>query len=445
MRKIAIVGVELPELAPRNSRVDFFEWDDVSSETINLRDYDGVIIDVSSLTNVVASQSQAIFSPAVLLDILKGSSNSFLVIVGSPATRLYDKSLADRLGIGVRMVQGHGDSIRTPKESQGNRFEPYTSKVKKFTYSYNLPLALTSELKNLITNDNTPEAVIRALPLLTTKAAYGIACVSDVVVYSKNSYGRIDDSHEPFKGDLVLLPPLDDKAEQFELILSILDSQTQGANAPDWVEEVSVIGQEEVDSAMQLSEAKLVELTEELEKLSVKRSDLRQGVEILYKTDKPLEKSLKTYLSKVGFKVTEPKADTNKVEFYLEHGEAKFVVEVKSTVKQMFDQKGLRQANDWRDDVMLETGETYKPLFIGSNQFKNKPSERSDDYLAQNLIDYASSRDIVCITVTQLFDELQKVESGEMTINELAQKLILTKGLYIDNRSKDNNNTSSKS
>ena len=68
------------------------------------------------------------------------------------------------------------------------------------------------------------------------------------------------------------------------------------------------------------------------------------------------------------------------------------------------------------------------------NQYSLKPSERSDDYLAQNLIDYAVSRDIACITVTQLFDELQKIEAKKMTADELAQKLHDTKGLYVDNR-----------
>ena len=445
MRKIAIIGTDLTQLGPRASKVELFEWEDISSDTINLRDYDGVIVDVSKLQNVVAPHSESVFSASVLRDVLKGS-NSFFVIIGNPATTLSSKSLAEKIGVKVGIVKGVGDSIRTPKASKGNKFEAYTAKVKRFTYSYNVQLSPTDELKRLITSSSMPEMIIRSMPLLTTRADYGIASVSDVLVFKRNHYnsGQLDEKDTPFRGDLVFLPPLDVVNEQFELILSILDSEGGETAVPDWTEEITVVGQTELDKVIADNEAKLVEVTTELESLGNNRNGLRQALEMLYKADKPLEKSLKTYMSKLGFTVSEPEKETNKVEFYLEQGALKFVVEVKSTTKQMFDQKGLRQANDWRDDVLLETGKTYKPLFIGSNQYSVKPSERSDDYLAQNLIDYAVSRDIACITVTQLFDELQKIEAKEMTADELAQKLHDTKGLYIDNRNKDKSSPKSK-
>lgn len=445
MRKIAIIGTDLTDLGPRASKVELFEWEDVSSDTINLRDYDGVVVDVSSLQNTVAPHTETVFSASVLRDILKGK-NSFFVIVGNPATTLTNKSIAEKVGINVVIVKGQGDSIRVPKKSKGSRFEAYTSRVKRFTYSYNLQFEPTEELKRLVTNKDIPSAIVRSAPLLVTRADYGIASISDVFVFKRNQYhsGRLDESEEPFKGDLVFLPPLETKGEQFELILSILDSENDKTEVPEWVEEISVVGQDEVDEAVASNEAKLVEVTAELESLAQNRAAMRQALELLYKADKPLEKSLKTYMSKLGFTVSEPSDESNKVEFYLEKGSSKFVVEVKSTTKQMFDQKGLRQANDWRDDVMLTTGETFKPLFIGSNQYNLKPSERSDDYLAQNLIDYAVSRDIACITVGQLFEELQKIEAKKMTTDELAQKLHATKGLYIDNRNKDNIITKSK-
>lgn len=446
MRKIAIIGTDMTDLGLRASKVELFEWEDISSDTINLRDYDGVIIDVSCLQNTVAQHTESVFSASVMVDILKGK-NSFIVVVGNPATTLSNKSLAEKLGVNVNIIRGSGDSIRLPKDAKASKFEPYISKVKRFSYSYDLELQPTDQLKRLLVSSYTPEIIIRSMPLLTTRANYGVGSVSDTVVFKRNQYerSRIDNKDEPFKGDLIFLPPLDKKEEQFEIILSILDSEGDEAVIPDWTEEISVIGQGEIDEAIVASEAKLVEATTELKALAENRADLRQSIELLYKSDKPLEKSLKTYMSKLGFTVSEPERETNKVEFYLEQGALKFVVEVKSTTKQMFDQKGLRQANDWRDDVLLETSETYKPLFIGSNQYNVKPSERSDDYLAQNLIDYAVSRDIACITVMQLFDELQKIEAGKMTVDELAQKLHDTKGLYIDNRPKDNTNTEAKS
>ena len=348
------------------------------------------------------------------------------------------------MGFDVNMVKGFGDSMRTPDKMKGHKYERYTSRLKQFRYSFELIFRPTGELKSLLSNDTLPQLVMRSSPVLVTKTGYGIASGVDALAFKKDHYGRTLDSSLPFRGELTLLPMLDVIEEQFEIILSILDSEGDETAIPDWAEEISVIGQGEIDRAIAASETKLAEATAELETLAENRASLRQSVELLYKSDKPLEKSLKTYMSKLGFTVSEPKKETNKVEFYLEQGALKFVVEVKSTTKQMFDQKGLRQANDWRDDVLLETGETYKPLFIGSNQYSLKPSERSDDYLAQNLIDYAVSRDIACITVTQLFDELQKIEAKKMTADELAQKLHDTKGLYVDNRAKGNTDIESK-
>ena len=443
MRKIAIIGTEIPELLSNTSKVELFDWDDVSTDVINLRDYDGLIIDVSRLSGTVSAQAQAIISPAIVCDIL-ADENSFIVVVGNPETHLFNKSLADKMGFSATIIKGFGQSMRTPDKARGHKYERYTAKFKQFSYSFELSLKPTATLKSLLSNDNLPQLVIRSAPLLVTKAGYGIACAFDVIAFQKDHYGRTLNSSEPFRGELVLLPKLDSAKEQFELILSILSTKGDETEVPEWAEEVSVVGQEKIDGSIADNQSKLLEATAKLEKLAVSRAELRQGIELLYKADKPLEKSLKTYLTKLGFTVSEPSDESNKVEFYLEKGSSKFVVEVKSTTKQMFDQKGLRQANDWRDDVMLTTGETFKPLFIGSNQYNLKPSERSDDYLAQNLIDYAVSRDIVCITVGQLFDELQKIEAKEMTADDLAQKLYATKGLYVDNRDKDNNTTESK-
>lgn len=443
MRKIAIIGTEVPDSLSSKSKVEVFEWDDVSTDIINLRDYDGLIIDVSRLNGTVSSQAQAVISPAIVCDILS-DKHSFIVVVGNPKTHLFNKSLAEVMGFDVNIVKGFGDSMRTPDKMKGHKYERYTSRLKQFRYSFELIFRPTGELKALLSNDTLPQLVMRSSPVLVTKTGYGIASGVDALAFKKDHYGRTLDSSLPFRGELTLLPMLDVIEEQFEIILSILDSGGDETAIPDWAEEISVIGQGEIDKAIVASETKLAEATAELETLAENRASLRQSVELLYKSDKPLEKSLKTYMSKLGFTVSEPKKETNKVEFYLEQGTLKFVVEVKSTTKQMFDQKGLRQANDWRDDVLLETGEIYKPLFIGSNQYSLKPSERSDDYLAQNLIDYAVSRDIACITVTQLFDELQKIEAKKMTVDELAQKLHDTKGLYVDNRAKGNTDIESK-
>lgn len=443
MRKIAIIGTELPESISSKSKLALFDWDDVSTDVINLRDYDGLIIDVSRLSGTTSSQAQSIISPAIVCDVLS-DKNSFIVVIGNPKTHLFNKSLAETMGFDTNIIKGSGDSIRTPDKMKGHKYEPYTSRLKQFLYSFELNFRPTSEMKSLQISDSLPQFVIHSAPVLVTKTGYGIACGIDAIAFNKNHYGSVTNSFEPFKGEFVLLPALDSPSEQFDLILSILDSEGDQTAIPDWAEEISVVGQAQVDKAITSNEAKLIEVTTELESLAENRAELRQSIELLYKADKPLEKSLKVYMAKLGFTVSEPDKESNKVEFYLEQGALKFVVEVKSTTKQMFDQKGLRQANDWRDDVLLETGKAYKPLFIGSNQYKIKPSERSDDYLAQNLIDYAVSRDIACITVTQLFDDLQKIEAGKMTVDELAQKLHDTKGLYIDNRGKDNTDTDSK-
>ncbi len=445
MRKIAIIGTELPALQPRASKVELFEWDDIDSIDVNLRDYDGVVLDVSGLLEPVPRSVQTIISPNVVRDILK-DADSFVVVIGNPETILTDESVASRLGINVNIIRGKGDSIKAPEELKSNKYTPYTNKVKQYPYSYKVSTTPTQKLGELLASTRTPVVSIRSLPFLMTKAGYAIATLITAFVYKKDHRNILLDSHEPFKGSLVLLPPLDSQSDQLETILNIVDSvDANELPVPDWVEEVSAVGQDVVDAQTQKTEEQLIKLTEQLETLKGTRGELRQGIEVLYKTDKPLEKSLKSYLKKVGFEVIEPDTESNKVEFYLKCGELKFVVEVKSTAKQMFDQKGLRQANDWRDDVLLGTGEAYKPLFIGSNQYKLKPSERSDDYLAQNLIDYAVSRDIVCITVGQLFNELQRIEAKEMVVNELAQKLHSTKGLYVTNQIEEGDSPVSKS
>lgn len=404
--KILIISSEAIDVSAYSAKFVLLRWEETDKTDINISDYDGVILDLDSIDTTNNSSyelynfEQAISQESVL-DVVN-RLRTFVCVIGNPATRLWNSTLCDRLHIMMRIEYLSGDNIQ-PLNEAGDYFS-YWKEVKSYDY-----LIDDIQIRNL-------QGTLDLEDSIKNISSHTIGV--NIKTYNQSV----------LKGDLAFVPPLP-KGKQ-KTIEKILDIYLEKGNSkePNWAKSILVEGQDAIDAKISETEDRIEKLSKKLSEAEQERIKIRSDIEILYKSDKALEEVVKGTLSKIGFSVEEP-PETNKVEFYIEHKDSKYVVEVKSTSKETFSQKGLRQVLEWKDDRAIETGEEYKPLLITSNQFKLEPNKRNAEILPDNLLKFATLRGIAVLQVTTLFEISQAIKRKKYSIEQFNKLLLETNGI----------------
>lgn len=404
--------------APKNTKV--LPWTMLGLLGVSLYDYDGIVLDASSIPEpeaIVDSQKgkqqrqdftmfeSDVLKPEIIQHILF-NSETFIVIIGNPSTKLEQYSVIDRLGISLIMTPAHGANLVVKCESQ-HPFHDYAKQIKNYSYAFR------NNPRMCIENYYEPP-LLSVEPLLSIKVGDSVAA----------RFGG------PSFSELYLLPVLPTGVQHsVKQILGILaNDEDNEVVEPKWASDIVVAGQKEIDSKLNDVECSISELKERKTIILNERAKVRQSIEMLYKTGKPLEDSIKTTLRNIGITVIEPPTGEGR-EFTFEFKNQKFVVEVKSTEHQFFDKKGLRQVVEWQNDVLIEKGENYKPVLITSNEVTKPSNDRSDDFLPPNLLKFAQERQIAVISVLTLFEMVNKIKSGDSKIDEFVKILSGTNGI----------------
>src|SRR3546814_4140 len=134
----------------------------------------------------------------------------------------------------------------------------------------------------LIHTRNLPEERVSTSELLVTRADHIVAASVNLVTYSQDQRGEIDEVEFIFKGELVFLPllPSGAKASIQHLLQNHGAAQTEDA-IPDWADALTVHGQTELDDSIKKLDEKIYTLTTQQESLADKRTELRKTLEIL--------------------------------------------------------------------------------------------------------------------------------------------------------------------
>lgn len=416
--KVLIITSDKIETSEFDAEFKFVDWNNINySNDINFSDYDGLIIDVDSLEKEKRNEDKEIhlfnfehqLSPKIVLEILR-RKGSFLSIIGNPTAVINYHQLSDLLGFDTIVKQLPGTSITERCDSEN--FKYYWAKISNYSYYFEKIEKNVSAF--------TQRASLKTYDEIRNRSGYIIGTCIDVV---NNSSGV-----SIFNGEMSLIPPLNgEKQNTFDNLLKIYVS-SGNINEPEWARDITVIGQKDIDSQIGDLAEKIEKLSQKKQKLEKDKQLLRKSIEVLYKADKPLEASVKYLLEEIGFMNDEPR-ETNKVEFCTSYDKNNFVVEVKSTKKEVLDMKGLRQVINWQMDKMNESGEKYKPLLVASNQFDKPPEERSSILLPPNLIEFAKQYDICVLPVNVLFSVSQLIKEEKYSSTDFAKLLTETNGI----------------
>lgn len=412
--------------------VDTFPWDGEKLEDLNLRDYDGVILDLTTYNSKNKIDSNFIISkvisPAIAYDIIK-SSPSFYVVIGDPSLSISGSTVIEHSGFEGSLVSGKGTSLAVTDAGKKSIYSDYLKEIKSYEYSYELELDTVADIKRKHINKTYDSFSTIAIPLMESKSGYMTAFAIQCRSWERSYSGGEMRGYYLFDDVPVFLPshPLGSKYA-VESVLRLNGVSGSSVEVPEWLEQVTVHGQEEIDLEIAKKQNSIIMIENELDELRNNRLEIRKILDMLYLANKPLEEALKKSFTENGFKVFEPKSSDH-VEFYLKYAKYEFVTEVKSGNKANFNKDGLRQVIEWKDNESLDTGKEYKPLLILSNEYTKPPEDRNQDVLDENLIKFAVSRSVVVVTVTLLYQLLEKLRDKQITAGHIAKVLHENSGL----------------
>lgn len=418
MKVLIITSEPQIDVSMFDADIQFIFWNNINFRiNINFSDYDGLIIDADSLIEmrekeeIFLSNFEQQLSPKIIIDILK-QKDSFISIIGDPSIILQYHRLSELLGYDILTRKTLGTNITYRCDS--GKFKNYWKQIINYHYYF--------ELIKLHASNKTvqKECIINTYDEIKNRSGYILGACLDI----RDSYSNLP----VFQGEMSFIPPLE--KDKKETILNILRTYLSfgNSNEPKWAKSIVVTGQKTLDEKIEKLQEKINKTLQKQQKLEKDKQNLRKSLEVLYKSDKPLEISVKSLLERIGFTNEEPK-EQNKVEFCTKYDNFGFVVEIKSTKKESFDMKGLRQVVNWQMDKISESGEKYKPLFVTSNQYNLVPKERNEDILPPNLIKFVEQFEICVLPVTILFCVSQLIEEKKYTTKEFAQLLSKTNGI----------------
>lgn len=413
--KVLVISTKCNKVNISNLKVDIVSWCDNELGLINLRDYDGIVFDMSDyyLNSYNVSSMRGVFehhsiSPDIIYDVLK-KPETFIIVVGNPNTTVKQESILNLIGFSVSSEIRNGNTVT--REKTGDRtFLKYLEKVKSYSYFLGENITISSHVRlKWRSGVDSYEMAGTLIPLLKNRADKILAAKLEPFTKIPSPYLYHKDNTVPSFGDIYLLPPIYGM-DQNDMVSEILELYLGNEKPePEWVKNIKVPSQEDIDDRLEQIGSKIADLTNKKNVLIQELENERQPIEILWKSDKPLEKSIERVLKSMGASIENDDENNteNAADCSFSYDSAHFAVEIKSTSKQMVDKNGLRQVRDWVEDLS-DVGKEYKGLLIVSNEIGKKPDERSDNYLPENLIKYAISQEIAVISVKTLFEAYLK-------------------------------------
>jgi len=213
------------------------------------------------------------------------------------------------------------------------------------------------------------------------------------------------DLHD-YTGPVVFLPEINATEEEtLKIVLRDLCDVEILTPEPDWVKQYVAPGQKSIDEKISIHREAIKKEKKYLEKDEDKRIEVRECLKLLYAGETELEPVVWNILEKLGATVERPK-NPGKEDGWVsvEIGNAKYlgVLEIESTTKNQFTEKGIEQLAKWKDRGTRLRHEKYKGILIG-NSCRNKPPNGRPYPFADDWRKTANISEICVLTTADLY------------------------------------------
>lgn len=181
-------------------------------------------------------------------------------------------------------------------------------------------------------------------------------------------------------GPLIILPEVDLPADEaIQILLEDLCELDVETHEPEWVKDMTAVGQHTIDAELDLLNETLVIVHQQMAKKREERDLARAPLKLLYSQHKDLEIVVRDVLKKLGARIelSDNSRDDGWITVDVDGGEPlHFVLEVKGTANDTFSEYGLKQLHGWVSDGIEEREIKAKGVFVGNSAISVPPDQR---------------------------------------------------------------------
>ncbi|MDB6058053.1 MAG: hypothetical protein JWO95_1897 [Verrucomicrobiales bacterium] len=436
-QKVLLLGADGYSRTRDDVRVECFTWDKLF-RIENLRDYDGLLLNLIPLSDEVARAKVDWKRFHALLDFCAASDilqhNGTIVVLGDPRfdipplTGSQDVPFLDWTGAFFRWDSQPGDTIEV--NSASDVFSGYVRHLHRWTYSLE-----KCELNRSVF------ATKWNIGALTEKG-----WTPSVKVYSacKNRYNHplafsiqheIVDEYDRSKanyGAIRLLPQIQTtESDTVQLILRDFFGVECDLAEPQWVSDYVAPGQDEIDKRVLQIQGAIKTNISELESTQKQREKARLSLKLLYEREFALEPIVRDVLKRLGAEVEDP-IEKNKEDGWMKVTARGItyegVLEIKSTNSDQFNEEGRKQLLDWIDRGRTTRHKNYKGIFIGNSAVTKPLNDRTLPF-GDSWRKAAELSHICAFQSAQLYEVYVLNEQGKIDIADFWEKVFTTNGV----------------
>ena len=416
-------------------------WSEINS--VNIVDYDVVIIDTESLTEEFLKICKFDFFDKIRISLsrLLKSQGEIIALTGEKnhvkVSQHTTHSNHDWSPLRFGTPIESGDTVNIKEY----RFFDYINRIKSWDFYYNVSahygMLLTNEFKDICGKPSEElKYQVFVEPLIENRYGKTLACSIAVSNFYKNKPNALF-------GNVTLLPFVKgtDSRERVNLILEKAFSLPQVTLPPVWTETLPmpvIPGlQSMIDEEIEIiknSESKIVEYQNKIEALEKYKK-------LVYSGGSELEQIFAQCLEELGGKVTP--AMYSDEEFVFEYKGQKYLVECKGVGKSI-SRANVNQLLGYITKYEEDEGHAGKGILLG-NAWKELPINERDNnervIFPDNVISAAERNEIALISSIDFFDIFCKFLNGEVAGEEILDKITATTGVttfeYTDVRELD--------
>lgn len=241
------------------------------------------------------------------------------------------------------------------------------------------------------------------------------------------------DGADPKPARVVLLPVLPSDAEgSIHFLLRNVYGVPFATLDPPWLAQIAAPGEPEIDAQIEVLRGEVADLEAKIQRLEEERAALRRCLRLVSGMDEQLEDAVRDAFRRLGGTVEEPKEPNKEdgwITVQISDRTLRGVLEIKSTRRDAFDEKGLRQLLHWRDRSREARGPEFKGIFIGNSACGLPIDERPNPF-GHNFRDTAAARGLVCLSTSTLLSELRTVVENGVSPDRFWRRLFTTDGVY---------------
>jgi len=234
-------------------------------------------------------------------------------------------------------------------------------------------------------------------------------------------------------GPITLLPDIELSSKE-TLLLLLRDCLSVPIEKiePEWIHALEAPNQAAIDEEIQGLQESMDSLTIQLERKRQERLECRECLKLLYAEGTDLEMIVRKLLNVLGAEVrepTDPAKEDGWIAVQVDGRTLEGVLEIKSTEKEMFTEKGLRQLLEWQNRGKVNEQKTYKGILICSNSTAAPPDDRCAGF-SDSLKNSATVSQVVLLKYEALLAVYQLFTKGKLETQSFWRALFATDGPF---------------